>query len=185
MNLAAQVLVSALTSTVVATIISTVLKYRFDVKLARMAQELRIAYDLTQDRIRQRHEVLPKVADQVYRVRNKVRDVLGTLEAGAEPGAKSLDELRQQIMALRDILFTYRLLLEIEELFRLFHGYLGKVELFVAYIANMDRRRGDEAPNGPQTLSQLRALYQEIDADHERIVSQLKLMMDSTPTVAQ
>jgi hypothetical protein len=139
MNLVAQVLISALTSTVAATIISVVLKYRYDVKLARITQELKIAYDLTQDRIRLRHDVLPQVANQVYRVRNKVRDVLGALEAGTALEASSLDELRQDAMALRDSLFNYRLILEMEELFRLFHGYLGKVEFFTSYLSNMDR----------------------------------------------
>lgn len=184
MNVAVQVLVSVVTSTIVTTIMSIILKYRFDVKLAKVTQELRVAYDLTQDRIRQRHEVLPHVANQVYRIRNKVRDVLAILDARVVPDAKSLDELRQEAMALRDSLLNYRLLLEMEELFRLFHRYLGKVEMFVAYLSNLDRRQVDGKTNESTGLNKLRVLYQEIDTDHERIMSRLKFMMESTPLVS-
>jgi exonuclease VII large subunit len=177
MRVIATILTSALTSAVVSAIIAAYLKYNFDRKLLQLthrnqlelqetAQNLRIAYETLAEREKQRRDSLPKVAEQVYRVRNSAKAV-GNVEDGID--RDRVDKLQDEIEKLEAVLYEQRLLLGLENMFALVQTFKNEAIEFVALAADITLTQ--DRDRTPDITAEFASSYEEIDRRYVEIVN--------------
>ena len=154
---------SVITSTAVSALVSALMKYHFDKRLL----QLQVVSEFAADWARQRSEALKEVGDLVYRARNAARD-----SRSAKESSDTLQRLVEAQESLQEALFTYRVLLEREELFAVSHQYR-------AYLKNLEHAvRGIQQQSDQETRSKLSSVaedaYSAIDQQYYRIVSMFK-----------
>jgi hypothetical protein len=170
----ATVLTSVLTSTVVSAIIGAFLKYSFDrrilsmghdnqMRLAEITENLRIVHDAVLERDRQRREVLPRVAEQVYRLRNNARNLVN---ANVSLTSASRD-FQIDVQSIETFLFQYRILLENEGLFSLLHRLKTDARTLVRLAQDQ------EHPDSEDMKPHLHETYRAIDQRYNEIVAKI------------
>ena len=177
------ILTSALVSTAVSAILGAVLKYSFDrrllaithqnqVDLVRLSEDLKVVHNAVLERDRQRREVLPRIAEQVYRIRNRARSVLATSQ-GTHPHSNENEQLQNETNQLEVALYQHRVLLGSEGLFLLVHRFKNAARLLHDLSADLSLVRSEPTSNIGDLQTQLMSTYEAFDVDHEEIVSKI------------
>jgi hypothetical protein len=177
------ILTSALVSTAVSAILGALLKYNFDrrllaithqnqVDLVKLSEDLKVVHNAVLERDRQRREVLPRIAEQVYRIRNRTRSVLAASQ-DANLHSNENEQLQNEINELEIALYQYRVLLESEGLFLLVHRFKNAAKLLHDLSTDLSLVRSEPNSDIGDLQTQLMSTYEAFDVDHEEIVSKI------------
>ena len=200
MDVAMNVVIAMLTSTVISTVLSFLWKARFENPLklhfereiegiksrhSKELEDLRHRYELETERLKAEliinaettHELTerrlaayPKLVELVYRIRNMAREIAST----AETNLVLASELRARTRELENGLYSSRFDLERDGFFYPVHTYKNLAINFNGLVADRDYyySRGDKEQTN-ETSARLADLYPEIDNQHKCIAESL------------
>jgi len=192
MGVVTTILTSLLTSTVVSALLVTFLKYTYDrrllelthsnqVKLAQLSEDLQIVQDAVLERYKQRREVLPKIVEGVYRIRNGARE----LNVATNDFNQLLNSFNAEIRKLEVDLYQHRVLLAIEDLFPIVHAFKNDARTFSALTSDLIfLGQSEPEANIRHTKDQRTTVYAEIDRGYNEITEQITSLLKE-PVITQ